>query len=183
VPSTIRAGVASGVGTLTWLTFVPFAILFGYVSDRAGLDRAGWILVGIGVVAAALILLVLPRARIPIEEAVEAPAELAAEPTFAPDRFLPPDHPDWPGHWAVPPHAWGSRGEDDEALEVARAAVMEMPPALRQVIVLRDVQGRTPDDAREALGLDDAEQQLLLRRARSLVRERLERHVEGSEER
>jgi hypothetical protein len=29
VPSTIRAGVASGVGTLTWLTFLPFALLFG----------------------------------------------------------------------------------------------------------------------------------------------------------
>jgi MFS family permease len=40
VPSSIRAGVASGVGTLTWLTFVPFALGFGAVSERAGVDRA-----------------------------------------------------------------------------------------------------------------------------------------------
>ena len=42
VPSTIRAGVASGVGTLTWLAFVPFALGFGAVSRdrRAGPRRA-----------------------------------------------------------------------------------------------------------------------------------------------
>ena len=39
VPSTIRAGVASGVGTLTWLAFVPFALAFGAVSESVGLDR------------------------------------------------------------------------------------------------------------------------------------------------
>jgi MFS family permease len=183
VPSTIRAGVASGVGTLTWLTFVPFAILFGFVSDRAGLDRAGWILVGIGVIAAALILLVLPKARPAMEEAAVPPVAVTPEPVFPADRFLPPDHPEWPGHWAVPPHEWGPRGEEEEALEVARVAVMEMPAELRQVIVLRDVQGRTREEVEEALGLDGAEQQRLLRRARSLVRERLERHVEESEER
>jgi MFS family permease len=183
VPSAIRAGVASGVGTLTWLTFVPFAILFGFVSDRAGLDRAGWILVGIGVIAAALILLVLPKARPPVEEAVEPEAALVEEPVFPADRFVPPDHPEWAGHWAIPPQEWGASGEDEEALEVARATMMEMPASLRQVIVLRDVQGKTLDDVRVALGLDEDEQQRLLRRARSLVRERLERHVEGSEER
>ena len=52
VPSTIRAGVASGVGTLTWLAFVPFAIIFGVISQRAGIDRAGWLFVAIGVVGA-----------------------------------------------------------------------------------------------------------------------------------
>jgi MFS family permease len=183
VPSTIRAGVASGVGTLTWLTFVPFAILFGFVSDRVGLDRAGWILVGIGVVAAVLILLVLPKARPAIEEVAVAPAALTAEPGFPQDRFLPPDDPDWPGHWAVPPHEWGPRGEDEETLGVARAAVMEMPAALRQVIVLRDVRGGTPEEVKDALGMDEDEQQRLLGRARSLVRERLERSIERSEER
>jgi hypothetical protein len=48
VPSTIRAGLASGVGTLTWLTFVPFALVFGLVSERAGIDRAGWLSWGSG---------------------------------------------------------------------------------------------------------------------------------------
>ena len=48
VPSAIRAGVASGVGTLTWLTFVPFAIVVGVISQRVGIDRAGWLFVAIG---------------------------------------------------------------------------------------------------------------------------------------
>jgi len=39
VPSAVRAGVASGVGTLTWVTFVPFAIAMGLVSGRVGARR------------------------------------------------------------------------------------------------------------------------------------------------
>src|SRR5919106_1761821 len=64
VPSTIRAGVASGVGTLTWLAFVPFALLVGGVSEQAGVGRAAWVFVAVGVVAAVLMLAVLPRARL-----------------------------------------------------------------------------------------------------------------------
>ena len=41
VPSAIRAGVASGVGTLTWLTFVPFALVVrsGQRARRRGPGR------------------------------------------------------------------------------------------------------------------------------------------------
>ena len=53
VPSTIRAGVASGVGTLTWIVFFPFALAFGAVSDRAGVHTAGWIIVAAAVVTSA----------------------------------------------------------------------------------------------------------------------------------
>ncbi len=111
VPSTIRAGVASGVGTLTWLAFVPFALGFGAVSEAAGLNRGALIFVGVGVAAAILMLVVLPRARPALEEAsaAEAAAEavpLPSGPVFAPDRFFPPDDPTWPGHWANPPAAW-----------------------------------------------------------------------------
>jgi predicted MFS family arabinose efflux permease len=183
VPSTIRAGVASGVGTLTWLTFVPFALVFGAVSQRAGVDRAGWLLVAIGVVAALLIVVVLPRAPAPVAEAGPVTAAPAAvEPVFAPDRFLPPDDPQWPGHWANPPAAWDALGfgvDDPDALEQARAAIAELPPALRQVIVLRDVEGRTPSETRRALELRPDEERALLNRARGLVRTRLERYLEG----
>ena len=61
VPSTIRAGVASGVGTLTWLAFVPFAVAFGTVSQAAGLDRGALLFVAVGVITAVLMLVVLPR--------------------------------------------------------------------------------------------------------------------------
>ena len=182
VPSAIRAGVASGVGTLTWLTFVPFALVFGFVSERAGVDRGAWFLVAIGAAVAFLMMVVLPQA--PPLVAAEPPTELAApepEPTFPADRFLPPDHPVAPGHWAVPPAAWsplGERVEEADTMEVARAAIAEMPVPLRRVIVLRDIEGRAPDDVRAALDLRPEEEQALLQQARGLVRARLERHFD-----
>jgi hypothetical protein len=47
------------------------------------------------------------------------------------------------------------------------------------VIVLRDVKGRSADQVRAALGLDAADEVATLHGARGLVRERLERYVEG----
>jgi MFS family permease len=182
VPSSIRAGVASGVGTLTWLTFVPFALLIGFVSDRVGVSNAGWLLMVVAVVAGFLIVVVLPRA--PLEPAqAPAPALTEVAPTFAADRFLPDDDPDWPGHWSVPPLAWedaGIRVDTDEALAEVRAAIIEMPADLRQVIVLRDVQGGSPADVQQALGISLAEERTQLHQARGLVRARLERHLEGT---
>jgi MFS family permease len=180
VPSAIRAGVASGVGTLTWLTFVPFAIVVGVLSQRAGVDRAGWVFVVVGAAAAVLILAVLPRSPLPVAQV--SPALGVTEPPFPAERFFPPDDPEWPGHWAIPPADWGRLGprvDDADVLEQARAAVAEMPAALRQLIVLRDVQGRTPDEVREALSLDDEDQRIELQRPRGLVRARLERYLEG----
>jgi MFS family permease len=185
VPSSIRAGVASGVGTLTWLTFVPFALVFGAVSERAGVDRAGWLLVAIAAVAALLLVVVLPRAPAPVREAatvVPAPAP-EGEPVFPVDRFVPPDDPVWPGHWANPPTAWDALGvavDGPGALEQARQAIVAMPPALREVIVLRDVEGATPSEAQQALEIGPEDEQALLHRARGLVRARLERYLEGS---
>jgi MFS family permease len=55
VPSTIRAGVASGVGAISWMTFLPFALAFGLVSDTFGVHPAGWMIVGVTVLTAALL--------------------------------------------------------------------------------------------------------------------------------
>jgi predicted MFS family arabinose efflux permease len=56
VPSAIRAGVASGVGTFTWIAFLPFGLLFGYVSKHVGVYPAGWMIVGATAVAGALLI-------------------------------------------------------------------------------------------------------------------------------
>jgi RNA polymerase sigma-70 factor (ECF subfamily) len=129
-------------------------------------------------------IVVLPAA--PPSLAQVAPVAPEPAPTvglaFAPDRFLPEDDPQWPGHWATPPSAWndlGARIASADALEQARAAIAEMPPVLRQVIVLRDIEGRASSEVREALGLSPEEEGALLHRARGLVRARLERHFEG----
>ncbi|MGH9186014.1 MAG: MFS transporter, partial [Acidimicrobiales bacterium] len=62
VPSTIRAGVASGVGTLTWMAFLPFALGFGYVSKHAGVHVGGWLMVlTTAVTSASVVTLALSR--------------------------------------------------------------------------------------------------------------------------
>lgn len=43
VPSTVRAGVASGVSTLTWMAILPFSLLLGVVIDDVGVGGAGWL--------------------------------------------------------------------------------------------------------------------------------------------
>jgi hypothetical protein len=46
VPSSIRAGVASGVGALSWIAFLPFALTFGLVSRSFGLGTAALMITG-----------------------------------------------------------------------------------------------------------------------------------------
>jgi RNA polymerase sigma-70 factor, ECF subfamily len=61
-----------------------------------------------------------------------------------------------------------------ESLEQARAAIAELPAALRQVIVLRDVEGRARGEVRRALNLSPDQERAMVHQARSLVRARLE---------
>jgi predicted MFS family arabinose efflux permease len=57
IPSTIRTGVASGVSALSWLAFLPFALIFGLVTKHAGVHDAAWMIVA----SAALIGLLLAK--------------------------------------------------------------------------------------------------------------------------
>ena len=58
-------------------------------------------------------------------------------------------------------------------------AIAALPPRQRQVITLRDLQGLSAEDARNALGVSETNQRVLLHRARSKVRAALERHFEA----
>jgi MFS family permease len=57
VPSTIRAGVASGTSTISWIIFLPFSLLFGLISKHSGVHTANWMIT----VTVALVMLVLWR--------------------------------------------------------------------------------------------------------------------------
>jgi RNA polymerase sigma-70 factor (ECF subfamily) len=95
------------------------------------------------------------------------------------DRFLDADHPRWPGHWAVKPVAW-----PEEALLAAetRARLVEaieaLPPTQRAVISLRDIEGWSSEEVRNALGLSETNQRVLLHRARAKVRAALDSYLE-----
>src|SRR5918995_6746490 len=72
VPSAIRAGVSSGAGTLTWLLFLPFSLVFGWVARENGVYRSGYMLAG-AVVVVGILLVVSVRASRGV-----APVEVAA---------------------------------------------------------------------------------------------------------
>lgn len=47
IPSSVRSGVASGVGALSWILFLPFAIGFGLLSEAYGVDSAAWMIAAV----------------------------------------------------------------------------------------------------------------------------------------
>jgi predicted MFS family arabinose efflux permease len=61
VPSTIRSGVVSGVGALSWVTFLPFSLVFGQVSKTYGVDSAAWMITAVAVLAAAVLVKVVGK--------------------------------------------------------------------------------------------------------------------------
>jgi predicted MFS family arabinose efflux permease len=59
VPSTIRSGVVSGVGALSWISFLPFSLLFGQVSKHYGVETAAWMITAVAVMAAVVLVKVV----------------------------------------------------------------------------------------------------------------------------
>jgi RNA polymerase sigma-70 factor, ECF subfamily len=100
------------------------------------------------------------------------------EPAVDPDRFLGPDSPR-PGAWAVPPVPWPEdRLLEKETLGVIEMTIAGLPEAQRDVILLRDVDGWTPMEVSDVLGITDGNQRVLLHRARSKVRTALEAYMD-----
>ena len=98
-------------------------------------------------------------------------------PVLDPDRFLPADHPEWPGHWAIGPTAWPMPEERlmaTEARGVIADAIRALPPVQRVVIALRDVEGWPAHEVCDALQVSEGNQRVLLHRARTKVRMALE---------
>lgn len=102
------------------------------------------------------------------------------EPAVSPERFLPADHPLYPGHWASPPRSWSAVAEQAvlrrETMEVLRRGLERLPPSQRAVVTLRDVQGLPADEVCAALSLTEANQRVLLHRGRSRLRAVLEKY-------
>jgi RNA polymerase sigma-70 factor, ECF subfamily len=84
----------------------------------------------------------------------------------------------WAGHWARPPAAWADdQLASAEAAALARQAIETLPPAQRTVITLRDVDGWESSEVCELLGISEANQRVLLHRARAKVRAILEERL------
>ena len=69
VPSAVRTGVASGVSAFSWLAFLPFALVFGFVSREYGVYTAGWMITGaVALTGAALVAVARRPAETPVAE-------------------------------------------------------------------------------------------------------------------
>jgi RNA polymerase sigma-70 factor, ECF subfamily len=104
-------------------------------------------------------------------------------PVVDPDRFLPADHSE-AGHWALAPRRWKTPEErllSGEVQKVILAAIEQLPASQRAVITLRDIEGWPAQEVCVALEVTEGNQRVLLHRARSKVRDELERYFETAE--
>jgi RNA polymerase sigma-70 factor (ECF subfamily) len=106
----------------------------------------------------------------------------ADEPAVAAERFQGPDD-RYPGGWTAFPTDWDTLPESRllarETLEQVDAAIRTLAPRQQEVIVLRDLEGWSAEEVCDALELTQVNQRVLLHRARSRVRESLERYLEA----
>jgi RNA polymerase sigma-70 factor, ECF subfamily len=104
------------------------------------------------------------------------------EPAVDPSRFY--DAGQHQGHWTSMVQSWDDLPEEsllsDETRERVRAAIETLPANQRTVITLRDVEGWQAADVCATLEISEANQRVLLHRARGKVRQALERYFEGA---
>lgn len=96
-----------------------------------------------------------------------------------PDRFRPPGA-KWVGGWVSFPAIWEAQPEERALTMETRAylekAIEALPPNQREIITLRDVEGWSSEETCSLLGISEGNQRVLLHRARSKVRNALEKY-------
>ncbi|MCI0484590.1 MAG: sigma-70 family RNA polymerase sigma factor [candidate division NC10 bacterium] len=105
---------------------------------------------------------------------------LTAEPRGDPDE----DEPglNVRGRWEAPPVPWGLEDPEsfllrEETLTVIQKALSTMPEGQRQVVLLCDVEGVSPEEACNILGVSGTNQRVLLHRARARIRRALDAYL------
>jgi RNA polymerase sigma-70 factor (ECF subfamily) len=103
------------------------------------------------------------------------------EPAVDPDRFR-PEGDQWPGGWKSFPVSWDGLPEERllarETLALVGEAIAELPERQHLVILMRDIEGWSAGEVCDALEISEANQRVLLHRARSKVRRVLEAYLE-----
>jgi RNA polymerase sigma-70 factor, ECF subfamily len=105
------------------------------------------------------------------------------EPSVDPERFRGPED-RYAGHWTAFPASWADVPEErllaSETLSLVEQAIAELPPAQAVVITMRDVEGFDSGEVCDALEISEANQRVLLHRARSKVRRALEEYLDAA---
>ena len=110
---------------------------------------------------------------VPLSSLASGDEDEAAVPA---ERFQ--EHGVWTGHWSQPPSEWSDdQVASAELVGLAREGIEQLPPAQREVMTLRDVEGWEAHDVCELLEVSEANQRVLLHRARSKVRAYVEERL------
>jgi RNA polymerase sigma-70 factor (ECF subfamily) len=116
-------------------------------------------------------------------------SELADQEAGCPDNAVDPMYfraacNDWSDHWSVAPRTWNTDPEhlflSGETLAVLNRAIDSLPNAQRSVVTMRDINGCSSEEVCKVLAISEANQRVLLHRARSKVRNILENHLSTS---
>jgi RNA polymerase sigma-70 factor (ECF subfamily) len=110
-------------------------------------------------------------------------AEARAVPVGGAEAAVSRDRFDAGGAWIEPPEPWGDVDDRLAAESLApllHEAIGDLPDLQRQVVTLRDVEGLTSRETCEVLSISEANQRVLLHRARSRVRAAVEAGRKGA---
>jgi RNA polymerase sigma-70 factor, ECF subfamily len=91
---------------------------------------------------------------------------------------------EWAGHWAFPPQPWDDRTPEkllssQQAVDAMIQAIDVLPRSLKDVLILRDVEGVDAKEVCEILKISQTNFYVRLHRARERVRRAVETHLEG----
>ena len=91
---------------------------------------------------------------------------------------------EWAGHWAFPPQPWDDRTPEkllasQQAVQAMNRAIEALPATLKDVLILRDVEGIDAKDICEILKITETNVYVRLHRARERVRQAVETYLQG----
>lgn len=91
---------------------------------------------------------------------------------------------EWAGHWAFPPQPWDDQTPEKllasrQAVHAMQRAIDVLPPTLKDVLILRDVEGVEATEVCEMLKITETNLYVRLHRARERVRVAVEAYMEG----
>jgi len=91
---------------------------------------------------------------------------------------------EWAGHWAFPPQPWDDRTPEKlmaskQAVDSMQRAIEALPATLKEVLILRDVEGVEAKEVCEMLNITETNLYVRLHRARERVRVAVETYLSG----
>jgi RNA polymerase sigma-70 factor (ECF subfamily) len=91
---------------------------------------------------------------------------------------------EWAGHWAFPPQPWDDQTPEKllaskQAVDCMQRAIEALPATLKEVLILRDVEGVEAKEVCEMLNITETNLYVRLHRARERVRAAVETYLSG----